>query len=542
MSTLVQPNSLPQHPQMANVERQGRPTNSPSKNLLQNELQNLFGILGTNRITLATAVAQILHANNGTWRKQACGVFCFVKDYDNKSYYFRLYDLKARQSIYEELAPGSLRLEKASDVFYTFDGSNCKIGINFADRDEAQTFSFNFHSKQENRQNKREGKKRDNGQMRQPPQLPTQSSTPQMPSAMSTMMNGIKPPPAVVTQTLPPQTTPVNTPKKSESQKVGFLTFGRSKGKKARPDISAPIQSTLVHVNHIGTKESFFKDDVQRQIFEQVITGLGISQEEQTYVRDYIAGGGLEKLLEKPAPQPPSQHPPDLPPRGTQTIARNAGGRAPNQDITVPSSTSNRPLLSQDTFAPPPSIPPRPGPRAQENTYAAPQVPPPPPPPPPSQPYHADSNRAPAPQAPPPPPPPPPANNFGGGAPPPPPPPPLPADFNNAPPPPPPLPQIIPNPGSLRPTPASSSIPPAATSRDDLLSQIRGFSTTKLKAQTERPALPQVQSSEESSPGTQDTMAANILKILEERRRKIVGQDNSNENDDSDGSDGEWSN
>lgn len=50
MSTLVQPNSLPQHPQMANVERQGRPTNSPSKNLLQNELQNLFGILGTNRI------------------------------------------------------------------------------------------------------------------------------------------------------------------------------------------------------------------------------------------------------------------------------------------------------------------------------------------------------------------------------------------------------------------------------------------------------------------------------------------------------------
>ncbi len=44
--------------------------------------------------TLATAVAQILQGYNGTWRKQACGVFCFVKDYDNRSYCFRLYDLK----------------------------------------------------------------------------------------------------------------------------------------------------------------------------------------------------------------------------------------------------------------------------------------------------------------------------------------------------------------------------------------------------------------------------------------------------------------
>jgi len=33
--------------------------------------------------------------------------------------------------------------------------------------------------------------------------------------------------------------------------------------------------------------------------------------------------------------------------------------------------------------------------------------------------------------------------------------------------------------------------------------------------------LPQVQSSGESSPGVQDTMATNILKILQERREKI---------------------
>ena len=68
-------------------------------------------------------------------------MFCFVKDYDNRSYCFRLYDLKvnrfagnksatvivllfkARQAIYEETVPAVLRLEKALDVFYTFDGS-----------------------------------------------------------------------------------------------------------------------------------------------------------------------------------------------------------------------------------------------------------------------------------------------------------------------------------------------------------------------------------------------------------------------------------
>lgn len=543
MSTLVQPNPLPHYPQMANGERQGRPSNVTSKNLSQIESQNLYDILGTSRITLATAVAQILHGNNGSWRKQACGVFCFVKDYDNKNYYFRLYDLKARRSIYEELAPGSLRLEKASDVFYTFDGSNCKIGINFVDRDEAQTFSYSFHSKQENRQNKKEGKKRDNGQMRPPPQLPAQVSTPQMPSAMSTMMSGIKPPASVVTHTtLPVQTTPASTPKKSETKKEGFFTLGRKKAKNVRRDISAPIQSTLVHVNHIGAKESFFKDDSQRQLFEKVLCNLGISSEEQNYVINYIqtTDGGLEKLLERPAPPPPMQPPPDLPPRGHQTVARNAAGRGPNQDISVPTTTSNRSQPLQELFNPP-SIPPRTGPRVQENTYVstqAPQAPPPPPPPPPPpQPYHADSNRVPAPPPPPPPPPPPSANSYGGGAPPPPPPPPLPADFGNAPPPPPPpTQQSTVNSGGTRP-----SMPPETGSRDDLLSQIRGFSTTKLKAKNERPALPQVQSSGDSSPGAQDTMATNILKILQERREKIIGQDDSNENDKSDESEDEWS-
>ncbi len=37
----------------------------------------------------------------------------------------------------------------------------------------------------------------------------------------------------------------------------------------------------------------------------------------------------------------------------------------------------------------------------------------------------------------------------------------------------------------------------------------------------DRPALPQVQAPSDASPGAQDTMAMNIMKILAERREKL---------------------
>ncbi len=44
--------------------------------------------------------------------------------------------------------------------------------------------------------------------------------------------------------------------------------------------------------------QSFFNDDAQKQLFEQVLTNLGISAEEKTYVRELVnTDGGLEKLL-----------------------------------------------------------------------------------------------------------------------------------------------------------------------------------------------------------------------------------------------------
>jgi hypothetical protein len=118
MSALVQHNNSPHYPQSTIMNSSDssirqRPTHNSSKKLLPNEVQCLYDILGQNRVvkrnknlvlwkifcsylyyTLATAVAQILSGHNGAWSKKACGIFCFVKDYDNRSYCFRLYDLK----------------------------------------------------------------------------------------------------------------------------------------------------------------------------------------------------------------------------------------------------------------------------------------------------------------------------------------------------------------------------------------------------------------------------------------------------------------
>ncbi|CAF2407083.1 unnamed protein product [Rotaria sp. Silwood2] len=538
--------------------RQQRPTHNPSKNLIPNELQCLYDILGSQCVTLSTAVAQVLHGYNGTWRKQACGVFCFVKDYANRSYCFRLYDLKSRQSIYEEIVPASLRLEKAVDVFYTFDGSNCKIGINFVDRDEAQTFSHHFHSKQEDRQKK----KKPTAPTKVPPPIVSPPSTS---STVSSIINGMKPTPSAVAPSSSPvaATTTVNTPKKQNSVKSsGFLTIGRNKKKPVRPDISAPIQSSLVHVSHIGTNESFFNDDVTKKMFEQVLANLHISPEDKIYVRELVnTDGGLQKLLEKPSTsvynvnnqgqQQMSAAPPEIPPRGHQTIGRNNGGRAPHQDISAPSPAYNQSSVSrsqpfQGIFnpptglnqQPPPTIPPRSVVRASDSTYPATQAPstPPPPPPPPPPPFQGgsttDSHRAHAPPAPPPPPPPPPMpanlmnqNQSSGGPPPPPPPPPPPMNSS-------------PSSGSAT---NSSGEQSGGAARDNLLDDIRKFGTNRLKQRSERPPLREISpAGGDKSPAAQDTMAMNILKILAERREKLIGpeaQDNDN-----DSSDGEWSN
>ncbi|CAF1380692.1 unnamed protein product [Rotaria sp. Silwood1] len=438
---------------------QQHPRHNPSKNLSANELQCLYDILGKNCVTLGTAVAKISHDSDGTWIEQACGVFCFVKDYHNRSYYFRLYDLKLGNAIYEERAPSSLHLVKVSDAFYTFDGSNCKIGINFDDDDEAQTFSHHFHAKQADRQKKKKTN------------VPT----------------------TIVSQPSPSlATTTVDTLKKSNVAKNSdFSRIGPNKKIPVRPYISAPIQSTLVHVSHIGTNEIFFNNDAKRQMFENVLAGMHISEEEKSYVREIVKTDvGLQKLLGEPvAPthdannqgqRQISSGAPEIPSRSYKTIGRNS-----------------------------PTVPPLSLIELQEGSVM-------------------DSNQVKARRAPPSPPPSPPMpanlmnqNQSSGGA------------LTLRPPPPPPssMNPII----SRGPVTDSSSVPASSSVNENLLDDASSFDISGLKQRLERLALREVSPTDDTNSEAQDKMAIRISQILDERQEKLSEpevQDNSYSSDD----------
>ncbi|CAF4187452.1 unnamed protein product, partial [Adineta steineri] len=87
----------------------------------------------------------------------------------------------------------------------------------------------------------------------------------------SAMVNEINPQTSAVIQA---QTSaapiPGNTSEQgSDTKNQHSLTSDRKNKKNIRPHISDPIQSTLKHVGHIGTKDRFFNDESQRQVYEQ---------------------------------------------------------------------------------------------------------------------------------------------------------------------------------------------------------------------------------------------------------------------------------
>ncbi|CAF1099691.1 unnamed protein product [Adineta steineri] len=334
---------------MPSETQQQRLIHNPSKNLQPYELKCLFEILGINCVTLATAVAQIFYGYNGTRINSLPGVLCFVKDFDNKKYYFRLYNLKSRQVIYEEVVRKILRLEKETDVFYTFIESNCKIAIEFIDRDEAQTFSHHFHSKQEDRQKK---KKTNAITKVAPPNIQPSVSSPDV----SAMMNGINPQTSAVIQAqISAVPIPGNTPEQARDAKnQGSLTPDRKNKKNIRPHISAPIQSTLVHVGHIGTNDCFFKDDSQKQLFEDVLSKLGPSVRVSNNPGQQQMISAVPRTPPRAGPRRPDNAYPQIyaPPAPSPS---NSGAFITDQSrVHVPPAT------------PPPSPPPRP-PRIPSN-------------------------------------------------------------------------------------------------------------------------------------------------------------------------------
>lgn len=80
-----------------------RPENSGSKLLTNAENQLMFEILGSNRISLAAAVVQLLRASGGQWQHLHVGVVSLVKDYERKLYALKLFDIYNGNMLWEQV-------------------------------------------------------------------------------------------------------------------------------------------------------------------------------------------------------------------------------------------------------------------------------------------------------------------------------------------------------------------------------------------------------------------------------------------------------
>ncbi|XP_072181532.1 actin nucleation-promoting factor WASL-like [Diadema setosum] len=502
------------------------PKNVASKLLTPKENDTVFSMVGHRSISVATAVAQIYFAESNNWCKKHCGVACFVKDNEKRSYFIRVYDLQNERLLWEQELYNQFKYDTPENFFHMFASDNCWAGLNFASEVEANGFKQVINDKIQRRQQRRQEKRR---------------PAPQTPGG---------PPPAPHNVAQPP--THVNGYPGTSTSKRRASTSSKEEKKKdkggkkklTKADISLP--SDFKHVSHVGwdPEKGFNVDEMDPQVKGWFNT-IGVSDDQlkdqntAQFIRNFIdQHGGLDALKEDaerlttrdtvPPPPPPSR-----------------GGAPPPPP---PSRSTGPPLPSRPPAPPPPSGGSRgPPPPAPPQTRGLPPAPvssrglPPPPPP--------QSNYGHPPPAPPP-------SRHGGSMPPPPPPPAVPAPPMNGggmapPPPPPPPPTIAPAMGgggggdaderggllsqihqgiSLKKVDPADNPRPAPTGRGALLDQIRQGKNLKKVTQAEK----------EESPVSTPTsgLGAALFQALQNRATAI--QDDGDDSDSEEFDDDEW--
>ncbi|XP_022098026.1 neural Wiskott-Aldrich syndrome protein-like isoform X2 [Acanthaster planci] len=495
--------------------------NAPSKLLSQSENDQVFNLLGRRCSTLTTAVVQVFLAQPpNSWTKKCCGVACFVKDTNNRSYYIRVFDIVRGMKVWEQELYNQFKyfVVEGKQFFHTFATDTCWAGLNFASDAEANEFSKCITDKIKDKQRRREDKKR------RAPDAPPQKRpnvAPPVPAQNTSSHNTQPPSPTIDTST---------TKKKDKKKDKG------KKGRLTKADIGTP--SDFKHVSHVGwdPQKGFDIDEMDPEV-KTWFQNIGVSEAElkdqntAAFIKDFVEEhGGFAAIKDDLAGRKRggSAPPPPPPSRGSAPPPPPPGNRGPPPP-PPPSRGPAPPPPPSSRGAPPPPPPSR----------ALPPTPPSmaPPMPPPSMIYAAST---------PAPPPPPPSMGGGGGGPPPPPPPPPPA-VGAAPPPPPigggggggggraGLLDGIHKGVALKRVDPDDRPAPASDGRGALLDQIRAGKALKQVDMSEREA--------DVSPGVpQDGLGAALLNALQMRSNAIhsEGSDDDSDDDDFDDDDDEW--
>lgn len=363
-----------------------QPENKPSSLLSLEENDQLFKLIGLRCKSMASAVVQVCFADppsRSQWNLRHCGVLCFIKDNIKRSYYLRVFCLDRQSVVWEQELYSSFEYCAPRPHFHTFEGDDCRVGLNFANDAEAEFFLVAIKENMRIKSEKRE-RRRLSQQQLQPLVKPTPVAT-----------NGSASKTTVRTTT----TTNSVMTKKSKKDKNKKIT---------KADIGLP--SDFKHLSHVGwdPNQGFALDNVDPNLLK-FFARAGISESHlkdkatREFIYDFIdKHGGKEAAIREISSLQPNAglfSAPPVPARNPPSTPQTARMAPPAPPMAAPPPPPSRIIAS-----PPPIAPPAPPQRAPPPKMApiTTTVPPPPPV-----------------GAPPPPPPPPPLPSFGGPPPPP---------------------------------------------------------------------------------------------------------------------------
>ncbi|XP_052418618.1 actin nucleation-promoting factor WAS [Carassius gibelio] len=286
--------------------------NVGSSLLSTQENERLEDLLGRRCVSLSSAVVQLLMAlpsEPNRWTPQQSGVVCFVKDSPQRSFFIRLYDMKAGKLVWEQEIYNQLMYQRTRPFFHTFPGDDCQVGLNFADVGEAENFFAVVEDKicQRNSRFEKQQKKeyRDHGAL--PPLPPPNgsgiplTSSPMLPLVPSNIQNQI-------------------IPSKSKKDKKEKDKKNKKKSSKLlKVDIGAP--SGFTHVSHLGMGSNNVDPDLMKLLSRAGISEADMNDSETSQlIYDVIErSGGIEAVKkevskqESPRPPVPSGHRGSLP-------------------------------------------------------------------------------------------------------------------------------------------------------------------------------------------------------------------------------------
>ncbi|XP_034028855.1 WASP actin nucleation promoting factor b isoform X2 [Thalassophryne amazonica] len=305
------------------------------------ENEKLEELLGRRCASVATTVAQLLMAlpnNPSGWSLQHTGVLCFVKDNPQRSYFIRMFDLKAGRMVWEQELYDQMLYSSTRPYFHTFSADSCQVGLNFAEQQEAQTFQNAVEEKIIQRCNRQDKKQRP---------LPSneRGSLPPIPPD-----KGCGSPGSFHMATVDIQNPDIQTSRYRSVPSPASLSLG-SKGKKekkskkkgpklSKADIGAP--SEFKHVSHVGWDPNNLDPDLLKLLSQAGIHEADMRDEDTSQIiYDIIEkSGGMEAVKREvqgaagPPPPPPSRQGP-LPP---------LPGSSPSPPVPAPPRGRSGPL------------------------------------------------------------------------------------------------------------------------------------------------------------------------------------------------------